>query len=217
VRGVSGLHRVLRLQGGQVPDEFNQGSASGSQSTSVPQATPQVVLIDRERCIEFKTGKCKKSCVEACDRDAIDFKQEETFDEVAVGAIIVATGFRAVSPERVPYYGYGKYKNVFTALESNAWSTPPDRPAARSCSATGAHPGRSDHPLRRLARRTDQPLVQPGLLHVLAQARAPHQGAHRGRGLQLLHRHADAGEGLRGVLDKVLKEGVHFIRGRVAR
>ena len=30
-----------------------------------PQATPQVALIDPEKCIQFKTGKCKKTCAEA--------------------------------------------------------------------------------------------------------------------------------------------------------
>jgi len=44
---------------------------------AVPPSRTQKVLIDPEACIEFKSHKCKKTCVEACgERKAIDFKQE---------------------------------------------------------------------------------------------------------------------------------------------
>ena len=60
-------------------------------------------------------------------------------------------------------------------------------------------------------------LVLARLLHVLAEARAPGQGAHRGRGLQLLHRHAHAAaRATRSSTSGCMNEGVHFIRGRVA-
>ena len=34
-----------------------------------------------------------------------------------MGAIIVATGFKAFDPSAIEYYGYGKYPNVYTSLE----------------------------------------------------------------------------------------------------
>ena len=34
-----------------------------------------------------------------------------------MGAIVVATGFKAFDPSVIPYYGYGKYPNVYTSLE----------------------------------------------------------------------------------------------------
>jgi heterodisulfide reductase subunit A len=82
-----------------------------------PQATPLVAVIDPETCIQFKTGKCKKSCAEACERDAIDFDQAEEIKEVEVGAIILATGFKTFDARRISRYGYGKYPNVYTSLE----------------------------------------------------------------------------------------------------
>ncbi len=83
-----------------------------------PQAVPQVVAIDPDTCIEFKSGKCKKTCVEACaDRGAIDFQQEPQLEEVSVGSIVLATGFKVFDAKRTPYYGYGVYPNVYTALE----------------------------------------------------------------------------------------------------
>ena len=101
------------------PDKFNQGLGKRKPVyLPFPQATPPVVLIDPETCIEFKTHKCKKTCVEACgDRRAIDFKQQAETKEIKVGAIIVATGFQIFDAKRVPYYGYGVYPNVYNALE----------------------------------------------------------------------------------------------------
>ena len=82
-----------------------------------PQATPQLVVIDPETCIWFKTGKCKQTCVEVCDRKAVDLNQQPTYKEIEVGTIIVATGFQPFDAKKVYYYGYGTYPNVYTALE----------------------------------------------------------------------------------------------------
>ncbi len=100
-------------------DEFNLGLGKRKPVfLPFPQAIPPVVLIDPETCIELKTGKCKKTCVEACgDRKAIDFKQKEELREITVGTIIVATGFQIFDAKRTPYYGYGIYPNVYNALE----------------------------------------------------------------------------------------------------
>jgi len=104
---------------GKTPDEFNLGLSKRKPIyLPFPQAVPQVVLIDPEACIEFKSGKCKKTCVEVCgDRNAIDFQQKERIEEIEVGTIIMATGFKIFDPRRLPYYGYGTYPNVYTSLE----------------------------------------------------------------------------------------------------
>jgi heterodisulfide reductase subunit A len=104
---------------GKTPDEFNLGLSKRKPIyLPFPQAVPQVVVIDPEACIEFKSGKCKKTCIDACgDRRAIDFKQTERIEHIEVGAIILATGFEIFDARRVPYYGYGTYPNVYTALE----------------------------------------------------------------------------------------------------
>ena len=41
----------------------------------------------------------------------------DTEVELDVGAIIVATGYKPFDARRIPQYGYGKYPNVYTALE----------------------------------------------------------------------------------------------------
>ncbi len=100
-------------------DDFNLGLGKRKPIfLPFPQAIPPVTMIDPETCIELKTGKCKKTCVEACgDRHAIDFKQREDLKEISVGSIIIATGFKIFDARQTPYYGYGVYPNVYNALE----------------------------------------------------------------------------------------------------
>ena len=109
---------VCVFRRGKSPNEFNMGlNMRKPIYIPFPQAVPQVVLIDQEACIEFRTGRCKKTCVEVCaGRGAIDFQQVETFDTVEVGAVILATGFDTFDPKRTPAYGYGTYPNVYTAM-----------------------------------------------------------------------------------------------------
>jgi heterodisulfide reductase subunit A len=104
---------------GKFTDEFNVGlSKRKPVYLPFPQAVPQLVVFDPETCIELKTGKCKKSCVEACgERNAIDLKQKERKETIRVGAIVLATGFDVFDAKRVPEYGYGAYPGVYTSLE----------------------------------------------------------------------------------------------------
>ncbi|MHC4590580.1 MAG: FAD-dependent oxidoreductase, partial [Planctomycetota bacterium] len=102
----------------QLDDEFNLGlSKRKPVYMPFPQATPAAVVIDPDSCLQVVKGKCAQTCVEACDRDAIDFDQQEQHLEVEVGAILLTTGFKTFDPNRMPEYGYGRYPNVYTSLE----------------------------------------------------------------------------------------------------
>jgi heterodisulfide reductase subunit A len=81
---------------------------------SIPfgQAVPLTHTINKDYCIE-----CYK-CVDACGaRQAINFDQKPEEIELNVGAIIVAIGYDMYNPEDLEWTGYGKFTNVFTALE----------------------------------------------------------------------------------------------------
>jgi len=82
-----------------------------------PQAVPSCPIINPDECLHFLTGKCPMYCEEVCEADAIDFNQKERIEEVEVGAIIIATGFKLFDPSVIREYGFGRYKNVFTALQ----------------------------------------------------------------------------------------------------
>ncbi|MCX7626519.1 MAG: CoB--CoM heterodisulfide reductase iron-sulfur subunit A family protein [Candidatus Sumerlaeaceae bacterium] len=99
-------------------DEFNEGLGKRKPIfMPFPQAVPPVVTIDPETCLKFKTGKCKSPCATVCDRKAVNFDQTERIEEIEVGAVIIATGFKAFDATRLPLYGYGIYSNVYTSLE----------------------------------------------------------------------------------------------------
>jgi heterodisulfide reductase subunit A len=203
---------------GKYPDEFNVGlSKRKPVYIPFPQATPQVVVIDRETCIDFKSGKCKKTCIESCDRGAIDLKQKETFEEITVGTIILATGFQTFDPKKSPYYGYGTYDNVYTSLEVERLVNASGPTSGEIRLRDGTHPktigiihcvGSRDEKTHKWCSRVCC-MYSLKLAHLLRE----HTEA------EVYNFYIDmraAGKGYEEFYDKVLKEGVHFIRGRVA-
>jgi len=104
----------------RIPNEFdmNLGKRSAIYAP-FPQAVPLKYTIDPERCIMLKTGKCGDHplCVEACDRDAIDFDQKEEIVEIEVGTIVVATGYDLFDATKKPEYRYSEFDDVITGLE----------------------------------------------------------------------------------------------------
>ncbi len=84
--------------------------------TPFAQAVPKYPVIDPETCTYFLNGKCR-ACEKLCPTDAIDFSQEETYQTVTVGNIILATGYDTFDARRIPQYGYGRLANVFTSVE----------------------------------------------------------------------------------------------------
>lgn len=67
------------------------------------QAVPMRPIIDREHCLHFTKGKCGV-CVDTCPNKAIDFEQEDSFVEVEVGAIVVASGFDLMPKSYIKEY-----------------------------------------------------------------------------------------------------------------
>ena len=159
--------------------------------TPFPQAVPKYPVIDTEACIYFQNGKCR-ACEKLCPTQCIDFTQEEEFEIVEVGNIVLATGFDLFDTRRIAQYGYGRLANVFTSIEFE-----------RMCNAAGPTEGEiilrdgvtttkvSRHcTLCRKSRRSLQQLLLSHLLHVQPEIRAPGQRAHGSGRIQLLHRHA---------------------------
>ncbi len=84
--------------------------------TPFPQAVPRFPVIDYENCTFFQKGTCK-ACEKFCPTNAIDFNQQETMLQIDVGQIILATGYDLFDARRIPQYGYGRLANVFSSLE----------------------------------------------------------------------------------------------------
>jgi heterodisulfide reductase subunit A len=96
----------------EVPNEFDEGLGMRKAIyIPFPQAVPRAMTIDKDNCIEC--GLCEK----VCEAKAVNLAQEPEEIELKVGAIIVAVGFDVFDPSQIPPYGYGRHKDVVTALE----------------------------------------------------------------------------------------------------
>jgi heterodisulfide reductase subunit A len=84
--------------------------------TPFPQAVPKYPVMDIENCTYFQKGTCK-ACEKFCPTNAIDFEQQDEYFTIQVGNIILATGYDLFDARRIPQYGYGRLANVFTSLE----------------------------------------------------------------------------------------------------
>ncbi len=204
---------------GKYPNEFDVGLGKRKPIyMPFPQAVPSVPLIDREACIEFKSHKCPKGCVEACgDRDAIDFNQKPVELELEVGTIVMATGFKTFDPHRLPQYGYGRLPNVYTSLEVERLVNASGPTLGQVVLRDGRKPqsigilhciGSRDENTNKYCSRVCC-MYSLKLAHLLREK----TGAH------IYNFYIDMrtpGKGFEEFYKRVLDEGVSFIRGRVA-
>lgn len=200
------------------PDEFEVGMGLRKPIyIPFPQATPLKAVIDPNTCLQLTTGKCKQSCAEVCSKNSINFDQVEEIKEIEVGTVILATGFKAFDPVRSPEYGYGKYDNVYTSVE-----------VERLCNAAGPTGGnvvlRDGTTPKSIAivhcvgsrdKKTNAWCSRACCMYSLKLA---HLVKERTDG-EVFNFYIDMrtpGKSYEEFYDKILDEGVHFIRGRAA-
>jgi len=75
-------------------------------------AAPNAYVIERGPYCD----PCRK-CEEICPTKAINLDQEDWFEEIDVGAIILAVGYKLYDPSPAEELGYGRYPNVVTGLQ----------------------------------------------------------------------------------------------------
>jgi len=81
------------------------------------QAIPSAYVIDPVNCRLLGQGKKCSICAKVCQPDAVDYEQQEQVLDLEVGAVILATGFRAFDPCGTDAYSYAEHPNVVTSLE----------------------------------------------------------------------------------------------------
>jgi heterodisulfide reductase subunit A len=182
-----------------------------------PPLSEAEALAGARRCLDC--GPCSEcgQCVAACELNAIDLHQRERVREVEVGAIVVATGFKPFDPHRIPEYGYGKYPNVYTSLE-----------VERLLNASGPTQGE-------VVMRDGGRPAAVGIVHCVGSRDTRHNAycsrvccmaslklAHLVKertGAEVYNFYIDMrtpGKGYEEFYNKLLEEGLHVIRGRVA-
>ena len=98
-------------------DEYEEGlSKRKAIYVPYPQAVPLKYVIDHDRCIYFKNGKCK-ACEKFCPTGAILFDEQEEILKLNVGSIILTAGLQTFDPSQFDTYQYSSFKNVLTSIE----------------------------------------------------------------------------------------------------
>ena len=197
--------------------------------TLFPQAVPNKPVIDRSSCTYFKDVDAKKRngdsnakpkckiCEMVCKMNAIDFKQTDSVEEVQVGAIILTTGHSMFDVGKMEQYGYGKLPGVITALEFERMVNAGGFTRGEILTPDGKHP----HAV--------------GIIHCVGSRDVRHQKYCSGiccmyslKFAHLIREHTGAevynfyidmrcvGKGYEEFYDRLLKEGVRFVRGKVA-
>jgi heterodisulfide reductase subunit A len=71
-------------------------------------------------------GVCSEcgECVTACPSQAIHLDMRERTEEVGVGAVVLATGYKLFTADAKPEYGFGRYKNVITGMQMDRLLAP---------------------------------------------------------------------------------------------
>lgn len=101
-----------------VPDRFNMGlSQRKAIYLPFPQAVPKKDVRDAEHCLRITEKLECKGCENACEAKAIVHDMTDQTVDLDVSAIIVATGVDFYDVSGLEEYGYGRIKNVITAME----------------------------------------------------------------------------------------------------
>jgi len=201
-----------------VDDVFEAGMGTRKAVyTPFAQAVPKYPVIDRPNCTYFLKGTCK-ACEKFCPTNAIDFTQEDELITVEVGNIILATGYDTFDAKRIAQYGYGRLPNVITSVEFE-----------RLCNAAGPTNGEI------LLKDGKTKPKAVGIVHCVG-SRDKHyneycsviccmQGlkfahlVHERTGAEVYNFYIDMRTPFKGYEEfyqRVLEEGTHFIRGKVA-
>jgi heterodisulfide reductase subunit A len=100
-----------------LPDEFQMGLGSRKAIyIPFPQAVPSAYIVSKDACMGQNPIACGK-CIEACEKNCIDFDMQDRILDIEVGTIIVATGMDVYDPRALDEYGYTRFANVVTSLE----------------------------------------------------------------------------------------------------
>ncbi|WP_320175438.1 CoB--CoM heterodisulfide reductase iron-sulfur subunit A family protein [Maridesulfovibrio sp.] len=97
--------------------EFNEGLGTRKAIyRNSPQAVPNTPVIDGTVCKKITTDKCG-ICQKICPTGAIDYTMQEKREVFNVGSIVLATGYDTMDPTPIAEYGFGRYDEVYTALQ----------------------------------------------------------------------------------------------------
>ena len=185
--------------------------------TPFPQAVPKYPVIDVENCIYFQRGTCK-ACEKFCPTGAIDFNQQDEIITVQVGSVILATGYELFDARRIPQYGYGRLANVITNLEFERLSNTAGPTGGKIVLRDGVTVPQSVGIIHCVGSRDIKYNVDCSAICCMQSLKFAHLVKEK-TGAKVYNFYIDIrtpGKTYDEFYRRILDEGVHFIRGRVA-
>jgi heterodisulfide reductase subunit A len=183
-----------------------------------PQAVPKYPVIDTENCIYFERGKCK-ACQMFCPTEAIDFEQEDEIIKVEVGNVILATGYDLFDARKISQYGYGRLANVFTSLEFERMVNAAGPTSGKIVLRDGVTKPESIaivHCVGSRDRNYNEYCSKICCMYSLKFAHLVHERLPQAEVYNYYIDMRTPGKGYEEFYHRLLDEGTHFIRGRVA-
>jgi heterodisulfide reductase subunit A len=183
-----------------------------------PQAVPKYPVLDPANCTYFERGKCK-ACQILCPTGAIDFEQQDELIQINVGNIILATGYDLFDVRRIPQYGYGRLANVFTSLEFERMVNAAGPTSGKVVLRDKTTPPQSVAIIHCVGSRDqnyNEYCSKVCCMYSLKFAHLLHERLPEAEVYQFYIDMRTPGKGYEEFYHRLLEEGTHFIRGRVA-
>jgi heterodisulfide reductase subunit A len=185
--------------------------------TPFPQAVPNFPVLDKANCTYFLKGTCK-ACEKFCPTGAIDFTQQDEYIQVDVGQIILATGYDLFDVHRMPQYGYGRLANVFTSLEFERLSNASGPTSGKMVLRDGVTTPTSVAIVHCVGSRDKNYNPYCSNICCMQGLKFAHL-VHERTGAEVYNCYIDIrtpSKGYEEFYQRLLEEGTHFIRGKVA-
>ena len=199
-----------------VPSEFEEGMARRKAIyIAFPQAVPLKAVVDNESCLLLSKGKCKKTCMEACKAEAINFDQKEEVIEKEVGSIIITTGYDLFDPHLLPQYGYGVYENIISNLQFERLASPSGPTRGEVLLKDGTVP-KGIAFLHCIGSRDENANLYCSRVCCMASMKQAHLAKEK-TGAEIYEFYIDInafGKGYQEFYKRVREEGIYFIRGK---
>ncbi|HNQ78682.1 MAG TPA: CoB--CoM heterodisulfide reductase iron-sulfur subunit A family protein [Acidobacteriota bacterium] len=202
----------------KAPNEFELNMAPRKAIyTPFPQAVPNKPVIDKTICTYYKNGRCK-ACEKFCGPGAILFDEQDRIEEIEVGSIILATGYDLKTAESLPEYGFGRYPNVFTAFEFERLVNSSGPTGGKIVTREGKEP-KSIGILHCIGSRDKKYCEYCSRVCCMYALKFSHLIKEKYHDCEVYQFYIDMrcfGKGYEEFYNRLLKEGVNFVRGKVA-
>lgn len=183
-----------------------------------PQSVPKYPVLDPANCTYFERGKCK-ACQILCPTGAIDFEQQDQLITVEVGNILLATGYDLFDARRIPQYGYGRLANVFSSLEFERMVNAAGPTSGKIVLRDGVTQPKSVaivHCVGSRDKNYNEYCSKVCCMYSLKFAHLVHERLPEAEVFNFYIDMRTPGKGYEEFYHRLLHEGTHFIRGRVA-